>query len=110
MRESYRRVDACNRAHFYLWVSNRCVNNLLRRTKSNRGGGGRVLFARSLRQMIHEVRIRQYAHDSRDSFDVWKTDAERTRVKVLIAVSLCDILLQNRDCFGKRVFFRCMVL
>lgn len=22
--ESFRRVDACNRAHFYLWVSNRC--------------------------------------------------------------------------------------
>lgn len=25
VQESYRRVDACNRAHFYLWVSNRYV-------------------------------------------------------------------------------------
>lgn len=28
VQESYRRVDACNRAHFYLWVSNRCVTVL----------------------------------------------------------------------------------
>ena len=34
VQESYRRVDACNRAHFYLWVSNRCVKVLVRRPRS----------------------------------------------------------------------------
>lgn len=68
-------MDACNRAHFYLWVSNRCVMFWCPAPRPTLGVIGRF-FSISLRQAM-----RENSRKTPLSLDVWNTEVQRTREK-----------------------------